>query len=152
MPTQTASDRLARELSDALEALAARIPNLQSPGPKSRSIRGHRTVPRQFLRSMIAVVDGSESLQAVRKFDPAEARDALQFEAAFVPLLRQLVALTASLSFTIDARIAAVVAKALQTYTIAKAIARDPSSADLTNPLRVLKRDLGRKGPKPKAK
>ncbi|HSY50705.1 MAG TPA: hypothetical protein VLC46_18365, partial [Thermoanaerobaculia bacterium] len=84
--------------------------------------------------------------------DTSEATAALQFEAAFRSVVDEVARLLASLTYTIDAKLAAVAAKALQTYAVAKGVARDPRNRKLTLPLRQLQRDLGRKGPRKKKK
>ena len=149
--TVTDSDRAAVNVRLALAAVEAAIPGLQAPHPStSRRIRGHRTVPRVFISSMIAAVEASELLQRVQMFDTDEALAALQFEAAFRSVVNDVTLLLRSLTYTIDARLAGVASKALQTYDIAKALARDPRNTDLVTHIGNLKRDLGRKGPRKK--
>jgi hypothetical protein len=82
-------------------------------------------VPKKFIRSVIAAVDGIEKLRRVSKFDTAEAEAALQFEAAFRPVVDQVAILLASLTYTIDVRLAGVVEKALRACDIGKGLARD---------------------------
>jgi hypothetical protein len=149
--TVTNADRAAANVKKQLDATTSAIPGLMRPHPAtSRSIRGHRTVPRDFIRSMIDVVDQMEVLQAAGTFDSDEAAAALQFEAAFRPVADDVARLLASLTYTIDAQLAAVAAKALQTYSIAKGFARGPKNRTLVTRLRQLQRDLGRKGPRKK--
>jgi hypothetical protein len=149
--TVTNAERAAANVKKQLDATTAAIPGLMRPHPAtSRSIRGHRTVPRDFIRSMIDVVDQMEVLQAAGTFDTNEAAAALQFEAAFRPVADDVARLLASLTYTIDAQLAAVAAKALQTYSIAKGFARGPRNRTLIIRLRQLQRDLGRKGPRKK--
>src|SRR5258706_960994 len=150
-PTVTNADRAAANVKKSLDATTAAIPGLMRPHPAtSRSIRGHRTVPRDFIRSMIDVVDQLDMLQAAGTFDSSEAAAALQFEAAFRPIADDVARLLANLNYTIDAKLAAVAAKALQTYSIAKTYARNPRNRTLVIRLRQLQRDLGRKGPRKK--
>jgi hypothetical protein len=151
--TVTNAERAAADVKKSLDATTAAIPGLMRPHPAtSRSIRGHRTVPRDFIRSMINVVDRFELLQTTGSFDTQEAAAALEFGAAFRPVVDDVARLLANLTYTIDAKLAAVAAKALQTYAVAKGIARDPRNRTLTIPLRQLQRDLGRKGPRKKKK
>jgi hypothetical protein len=151
--TVTNAERAAANVKTSLDATTAAIPGLMRPHPAtSRSIRGHRTVPRDFIRSMINVVDQLEVLQTAGTFDTKEAAAALQFAAAFRPVADDVAALLANLNYTIDAKLAAVAAKALQTYAVAKGFARDPRNRKLTILLRQLQRDLGRKGPRKKKK
>jgi hypothetical protein len=149
--TVTNAERDAANVKKNLDATTAAIPGLMRPHPlTSRSIRGHRTVPRDFIRSMIDVVEQMDVLQAAGTFDTKEASAALQFEAAFRPVADDVARLLANLNYTIDAKLAAVAAKALQTYSIAKGFARGPKNRTLVIRLRQLQRDLGRKGPRKK--
>jgi hypothetical protein len=149
--TVTNAERAAANVKKSLDATSAAIPGLMRPHPAtSRSIRGHRTVPRDFIRSMIDVVDQLEVLQNAGTFDTEEAAAALQFEAAFRPVADDVARLLANLTYTIDAKLAAVAAKALQTYAIAKGYARGPQKRTMLILLRQLQRDLGRKGPRKK--
>lgn len=150
-PTITGADRTAARVRKILEAAANGIPGLKAPHAKTaRRISGHRTVPKKFIRSTMAAVDAFEELRNVGKFDSDEAEAALQFEAAFRPVVDQLAILLASLTYTIDLRVAPVAAKALQAYAIAKGLALDGRNRLLVTRLRRLKLDLGRKGPRKK--
>ncbi len=149
--TVTNAERAAANVKKSLDATTAAIPGLMRPHPStSRSIRGHRTVPRDFIRSMIDVVDQMDVLQAAGTFDTEEAAAALQFEAAFRPVADDVARLLANITYTIDAKLAAVAAKALRTYAVAKGFARGPGNRTLVIRLRQLQRDLGRKGPRKK--
>lgn len=150
IPTMTRSERRAAAVKRALKAVAIRIPELKAPHAETRKrISGRRTVPKKFIRSMMAAVDGHATLRNTGRFDSAEAEDALQFEAAFRSVRDQIAILLASLTYTIELRMAPVAEKAMASYVIAKGLARDdPAMARL---VARLKRDLGRKGP-PKKK
>ena len=153
VPRLTSAERRAAVVKKVLDAAASRIPGLKAPHKETaRRMRGHRTVPRKFIRSMIGTVDAVEELQAMNMFDVDDAEAALEFEAAFRPLIDQLTILLASLSYTIDLRMSPIAKQALRTYVVAKALARSESNRTLTERLRFLKRDLGRKGPGKKKK
>lgn len=153
IPRVTPAERRAAVVSKVLDTAAARIPGLTAPHKEtSRSMRGHRTVPRRFIRSMMAAVDAAEQLQAEGMLDVDEAEAALQFEAAFRPLVDKIALLLNSLTYTIDLRLSPVTTKALRTYALARALARSKKNSSLIGLLRVLKRDLGRKGPRKKRK
>lgn len=142
----TEMDRVAEQVRSAVDAIADLIPRLERPHPSTRRmVRAHRTVPREFIVSMIAAVEEVEALQMVRKFDVADARETLQFIDAFRPIADQLAALTAALRFTIESRKGRIVAAGLQTYHIARALARDEQNSPLTAHLPALKRDLRRR-------
>ncbi|SRR5258706_359422 len=153
IPTITRAERKAAIVKKVLDAAAARIPGLKAPHKEtSRRMRGHRTVPRKFIRSMISAVDAVEELRVMDTFDVDDAKAALQFEVAFRPVVDQIAILLASLSYTIDLRISPIAKQALRTYVVAKGLARDETNRALTVRLRFLKRDLGRKGPGKKKK
>ena len=97
---------------------------------------------------MMAAVDGHAALRNIVRFDSAEAEAALQFEAAFRSVRDQIAILLASLTYTIELRMAPVAEKAMDSYAIAKGLARDNLS--MARLVARLKRDLGRKGPQKK--
>lgn len=145
MNTVTAQEKLAAEIIEAIEAIAARIPRLEAPHPSTAAhVRGARTVSREFLASMIAAVEDRPELRGVGTFDVDEARDTLQFLDAFRPVADRVAALLASITYTMEARKAAVAAKAMNTYHVMKGLARDPGGAPLRPHLDALRRDLGR--------
>lgn len=144
-PTVTEMDKAAEKVRAAIEAMTELIPRLERPHRSTRNrVRAHRTVPREFIASMIAAVEQVEELQTLRKFDVDDARETLQFIDAFRPVADQLAALTAALRFTMESRKARVVDAGLQTYDIARALARDEQNSPLTAHLPALKRDLRR--------
>src|SRR5258706_6298789 len=98
----TRAERTAAVVKKILDLAARRIPRLTAPHAKtSRRISGHRTVPKKFIRTTMAAVDDLEELRSTGKFDSTEAMAALQFEAAFRPVVDQLAILLASLTYTI---------------------------------------------------
>jgi len=149
-PTQ--AERRAALVRKVLKEAAKRIPGLKAPHkPTARTLTGHRTVPKKFINGIIFAVAANQQLRAISKFDVDEARAALEFQAAFRPIADQLALMLASINYTIDLRMAPVASSALRTYTIAKGMARGGHN-DLTQGLRALQRDLGRKGPGKKKK
>lgn len=152
-PTVTEAERAASTVRKILRQAARHIPGLKAPhSTTSKRIRGHRTVPKAFIRSMIDVVNDVEVLRRLKRFDPAKAQAALQFDAAFRPLIDELAILQASLTFTIEELLASVAGEGLQVYAVAKGLVRDGRNRDLTLRVRRLKTVLGRKGPRKKKK
>ena len=150
-PTVTAAERLASEIAEAIDAIAARIPQLEAPHPSTATaVRGARTVSREFIVSMIAAVEAMPELQSVGTFDTEEARATLQFIDAFGPVADRLAALLASVNYTMASRRAKVAAAAMTTYAVAKGLARDPGGASLVVHLDILRHDLGRKNRPPR--
>lgn len=129
-PTVTAAERLASEIADAIDAIAARIPRFEAPHPSTAAgVRGARTVSRDFLLSMIAAVDGRPELQSIAALDAEEARAALQSSMPSARSPTAWLALLASATYTMASRKGKIAAAALTTYAIAKAVARDPNGA-----------------------
>jgi hypothetical protein len=152
-PTVTQAERDAATVKTILKEAAKSIPGLKERhAATARKLSGHRTVPKKFIRGMMAVVEAVDELRALGRFDVDKARAAFQFEAAFRPVADQLAFLLSSLTYTIDSGIASVAADALLAYTLAKGLARNERYRDLTTHLSSLKRDLGRKGPRKKKK
>jgi hypothetical protein len=147
-PAITASDLLAAELLEAIEAIAGRIPQLETPHPMTAgSVRGGRTVPDDAIISMIGAVENAPQLQALGTFNVDSAREMLQFNLAFRHVVDRLNMLAGSITFTMEARKAAVVFDLMRTYAIMKSLARDPS-AGLVNQIETLRREIGRKKPR----
>ena len=82
----------------------------------------------------------------MNKLDVTAARDTLQFIEAFRPVQDKVTAFANSLKFTMASRKASLAADALQIYSIAKGVARDPGAAAVASLVSNLKRDLGRRG------
>jgi hypothetical protein len=147
-PTVTHYQLLADAFAKSLDEIASGIPKLESTHPTTASfVRTHVNVSIDFLSSAIAAVEQTPELQGVNKLDISAARDTLQFIEAFRPVQDKLTALAKSLKFTMDSRKATLVADALQIYSIAKGVARDPGAAAVASHVSNLKRDLGRRGP-----
>ena len=146
-PTVTHYQQLADQFSKALDDIAAIIPKLESTHAATANfVRSHLNVPTEFLATAIAAVEQVPELQNVNKLDVAAARDTLQFIEAFRPVQDKVTAFASSLKFTMASRKATLAADALQIYSIAKGVARDPGSAGVASIVANLKRDLGRRG------
>jgi hypothetical protein len=145
--TVTEAQKLAREIRAGIDALAARIPGLESPhSSTARQVRGARTVSRKFILTMAAVVRWRRELQVIGTFDPDEALAMEQFNDAFRPVARHLASLLASVNYTMAARRARVARAALTTYAIVRGLARRGGDVELAHYLKSLRRDLNRKG------
>src|ERR1051326_1442184 len=146
-PTITHYQQLAENFSKALDEIAAIIPKLEITHPATANfVRSHLNVPTEFLATAIAAVEQTPELQGTGKLDVTPARDTLQFIEAFRPVQDKVSAFANSLKFTMASRKANLAADALQIYSIAKGIARDPGAAAVASLVHNLKRDLGRRG------
>lgn len=150
-PTVTHYQQLATEFCKQLDIVAASVPRLELMHPSTaKSIRSLLNVPMEFLATAVAVVDQVPELQGINRLDVAAARDALQFIEAFRPVADRVDVLFKSVKSTIASFQSGLAGGALQTYAIAKGLARDKSSAHIGVHVANLKRDLGRRG-RPKA-
>jgi hypothetical protein len=146
-PTVTFYQKLADDFSKALDEITAIIPKLEITHPATANfVRSHLNVPTEFLATAIAAVEQTPELQGTGKLDVTAARDTLQFIEAFRPVQDKVTAFANSLKFTMASRKATLAADALQVYSIAKGIARDPGAAAVASLVSNLKRDLGRRG------
>jgi hypothetical protein len=146
-PTVTHYQQLADNFAKALDEITAIIPKLEITHPATANfVRSHLNVPTEFLATAIAAVEQTPELQGVNKLDVSAARDTLQFIDAFRPIQDKVTAFANSLKFTMASRKATLAADALQIYSIAKGIARDPGAAAVASLVSNLKRDLGRRG------
>jgi hypothetical protein len=146
-PTVTHYQQLATEVCKQLDVIAASVPRLELKHPSvAKSTNSLLNVPMEFLATAIAVVDQVPELQNVNRLDVAAARDALQFIQAFRPVADKVAALFKSVTSTINTQQAGLAVDSLQTYAIAKGLARDVKSAHIASHVANLKRDLGRRG------
>jgi hypothetical protein len=145
-PTITRYQEIAGNLTVAVKEAFTLIGSFEAPHRATvKFVRGHQSVPNDFIRTVASSVDDTPELQSVKKLDVNEARDTLQFIDAFMPVVDLLNALGRDLKFTIDSRKAKVAADALQIYEIAKGVARDPGSANVASHVANMKRDLNRR-------
>lgn len=143
-------EQLAAEVAKVLDLIAARL-QLETPHPLTASrVRGARTVPREFVLSMIAAAERRPDFLFLSKFDSAEARAVLELIDEYRLLSERTAMLLASLNYTIEARWARVVADALHCFSLASILAKDPRDAELAAEIENLRRHLGRKGARKK--
>jgi|SRR5438270_1282736 len=143
--TPTANSQLADDLMAMLAQFEAKLPHFEQKHPSTVPfVRAHRFVPAAFLGSTINAVAENPALQGVNKLDPTEGREVLQFLEAFSAVRQKLLSLANAVSFTMEARRAALAASCLQVYSIAKGVVRDPGSADLVDHIATMEQDLGR--------
>ena len=151
-PTITRYQQSAAEFMNALSALTDTLPKLEiSHSTTEHFVRTHQNIPKKFVEAAIHAVARTPEIQGLNKLDVDAARDALQFIEAYKPIADNLVALAESLQFTIDSEWAHLGTRALQIYAIAKACARDASGAAVGQHVENMKRDLGKRGGRPRA-
>jgi hypothetical protein len=141
--TITKFEQRARELMKAFDDISATLPAVD-PGELAtdKFIRGHATVPDAFCNTMIVAVEQLPALQAVNTFDVASGRELMQMIAAFGPVLDAVGVFQAKVRAVMAVAKAIVASRSLQTYAIAKGIARTDKTmaAHVAN----MRRDLNR--------
>ena len=146
-PTVTHYEQVAAKLSSAIDEALALMPNFTQSHPLTKGfVQSQKSVSDAFIVSTIAAVEANPELQSVNKFDVTAARDLLQLSDAFRPLVDKLNGAAKNVKFTIDQKRAEIVADALQTYDIAKGVARDAEATTAAEHVGNLRRDLGRSG------
>jgi hypothetical protein len=146
-PTVTHYEQVAAKLSSAIDEALALMPDFTPSHPLTKGfVLSQTSVSDAFILSTIAAVEANPELRSVNKFDVTAARDLLQLSDAFRSLVDKLNAAAKNVKFTIDLKRAAIVADALQTYDIAKGLARDAEATTAAEHVGNLKRDLGRSG------
>jgi hypothetical protein len=150
-PTVTHYEQVAAKLSLAIDEALALMPDFTQAHPLTKGfVAAQASVSDAFILSTIAAVEANPELKSVNKFDVTAARDLLQLSDAFRPLVDKLNGAAKNVKFTIDRKRAGIVADALQTYEIAKGVARDAEATTAAEHVGNLKRDLGRTGRKKK--
>ncbi|MCU1350033.1 MAG: hypothetical protein JWO56_3063 [Acidobacteria bacterium] len=140
------AEQLVADVAKVMDLIAERL-ELETPHPATaRRVRGARTVPREFVVSMIAAAERRPDFLFLGAFDSAEARSVLESSDAYRMLAERTAMLLASLNYTIEARWANVVAGAMYAFSQASIVAKRPEQAELAAEIENLRRQLGRKG------
>src|SRR6266567_8091712 len=93
-PTTTYFQQMADDFIHDLDRIVAALPALSTVHPTTaKFVRGHQTIPPEFLASVVAAVEQTPVLQATQKFDTVAARNGLQMLEAFTPLVNRVAAL-----------------------------------------------------------
>jgi hypothetical protein len=143
---RAAADQLAAQVSAIMDRIAERMA-LESPHPSTaRKVRGARTVPREFVVGLTALVEWMPMLSGT--FDTAAAHGVLESLDAHKQLAERTALLLASMKYTNEARWAKVVSAAMYTFAIASSMATDPKNGELAARVESLSHLLGRRGTK----
>ena len=146
VPVPVGLDELTTKVVAALDLIAAIIPDLRKPHPATaKKVRGARTVPREAVVSIIAMVNASETLQRLKVMDTGRAQEVLQSRDDFRVLAERLAMLHGQVKYTIEARWAEVVKEAMAALEVASALATDPREGELAAHLATIRRHLGRR-------
>lgn len=154
--TPVAVEELTTTVIAALNVIAAIIPDLRTPHPKTaKKVRGARTVPREAIIAIVAMVESSRVLQSMPLLDTERAREVLDHDYGFRVLDERIEMLRKQIRYTLEARWAEVAMDAMNAYHMAKKLAKDPRYAELAAHIDTIRRHLGRtnkkktKDPKP---
>jgi len=143
-PTATHYEDVSAQVTALVNQVAAAIPYLEAPHPGTLPfVRAQKSVPINFVATVTASVDANPELQ-VQQFDVSAAKDMLQYDAAFQPLLLKVQGLARDLKFSLDSRKASAAADALQMYAIAKGISRATDSPKVVEHVLNMQNALGR--------
>ena len=152
-PTVTHYQELAAIFIARVEDAFALLGELQYRHPLTEPfIRSNHTVPIEFIADVAAIVEDMPDLAIVKKFDPLEARDVLQFLQAFEPAANRVEILLSGLRYTMRAKKAKVADGALHVYHMAKLFGRRKEGAVFHDRAAVMRRSLGRAGKHRRAK
>lgn len=145
-------EQVAAEVAKIIDLIAERL-ELVTPHPSTAArVRGARTVPREFVLSMMAAAERRPDLPMLGQFDSARARAVLQSTDVCRLVAERTAMFLASLNYTIEAQWATVVADAMHTLSVASILAKDSKNAALAAEVENLRRQLGRKGVRKKKK
>jgi hypothetical protein len=146
VPALPKVEELAAKIIEVMDMIAERM-ELETPHPSTSSrVRGARTISREFVVALIAVVESMPEFQKFNTFDPAEAREVLQGMDAYKQVSERTSRLLASMNYTIEARWAKIAADATLTFSLASIQAKDPGQAEVAAAVENLRKLLGRKG------
>lgn len=143
--TVTFYRQLAGHFSEAINEISDAIPRMTESVPKS-FVRSHLNVPLKFLATAISAVEDVDELRVLKKLDVERAYDTLQLIEAFRPIRDKILGFLADLEHALNSRQAQLTVEALDTYDLAKSLARDPKSGNLSAWVDNMSRDLGKRG------
>lgn len=145
------AEQIAAKIIAAIDLIASHL-ELETPHPKTASrVRGSRTVPPEFVVSMIASVEAVPQFRSFETFDPEEARRVLQSRDALRIVTEHVSRFLASLNYTLESRWAKLASAAVLTFNLASILAETTEDGELAAHVKTLRRHLGRTN-KPKAK
>jgi hypothetical protein len=145
VPAPVEIEELTTTVVAALDLIARIIPDLRTPHPATaRKVRGGRTVPREAVVGIIAMVEASPALQEMNLLNTARAREVLEHDDGFRVLDERLKRLRRQVRYTVEARWAEVASEAMDAYSMAAYLAKKPRYADLAAHLATIRRHLAR--------
>jgi hypothetical protein len=137
---------VATKMVAAIDLITALIPDLRKPHPATKKqVRGARTVSRDVIVAIVAMVESCGVLQSPELVDTERAHEVLQFDDGFRVLDQRIEMLRAQVSYTVEARWAELVAQAMDAYHMAKRYAKDPLYPEVAQHVATIRGLLDRK-------
>ncbi len=143
-PTITLYQKLASAMIAVVSEAAAAVPGYGD----DLSISGkgvRKPVPPEVIAMVVAAVEGSPELAGVGQLDVRETRDTLQFSQAFRPAVDHLLSVARRLTLMMDVREAKAGRNALNTYSIALRVVRNPNTTHLIVHVENIRAELRRR-------
>ncbi|HEX3576950.1 MAG TPA: hypothetical protein VHY33_00185 [Thermoanaerobaculia bacterium] len=144
----------AEALIDDIRALKDRVPKFVVPeSAKSRlQLAAAASVPAQFVDFAALAVRNNEELTRGGNFGLAQIRDRQTYADAYGPVADELEAMALFIRHSVRVAKNEVGSNALTTYALAKRLAKRPETAALAPHVDDMRRALGARGRKAKAK
>jgi len=140
-----ALDEVSTKIVAAVDLIASLIPDLRTPHPSTaKKVRGGRTVPREAVLAVIAMVESSRAIREMNLFDPEHGREVVELDDGYRILDERLERLRRQVRHTVEVLWAEVASAAMNAYMMAKHLARQPRYADLAEHVAVIGRHLAR--------
>lgn len=131
---------LTTKMVTVLDLVAALIPDLRKPHPATKKkVRGARTVPRDAIVAILAMVESCRVLQQPQLLDTRRTHEVLEFDDGYRVLDARIEMLRAQVSYTVEARWAEVTEEALTAYHMAKRYAKDPRYPEVAQHVAIIR-------------
>ena len=144
----------AQVLVEEIRALRQKVPNFVIPASRGerRKLARAASVPSEFVELIAVVVKNNPPLVRVGATDPERARDLMSYAEAYGPLVDEIETLAQFLRHSVTAAKNKAGSDALTTYALAQRLANRPEFAQLAPHVADMRRTLGTKPRKAKAK
>jgi len=139
---------------EGLRALKQKIPNLVIPVTKDerRRLSAAASVPAEFVERLAVAVETTPRLVRAESVGPEQSRDLMSYAEAFGPVADEVEALARFIRHSVTAARNKAGSEALVTYSLAQKLAKLPGHRDLAPHVADMRRALGSRGRKAKAK
>ena len=140
-------ENLANEIVADLDAITAKVARFEQATRESEeNMRAFVNVPKDFMVSTVALVEQRNDLLALKKLDPVEARETLEYMYAFPMVYDRVNGLARQVKLDLKSRKARLASQCMQIYAIIKSLARDGHDPGLAAYVEILGRNLGPRG------